>query len=141
MDFDTSVHISVFVSIIVLFPQLCWTPFLAAFSVGLQDCDDPEIANLCLDGIRCAIRIACIFHMELERDAFVQVSSCCSSFDFLFFVLHFSFCCRCYGYASCFIPFNFALVVLVVLFFCLFYFCYIVMLIFFGVLIFFYFSS
>ena len=53
--------------------QLCWTPFLAAFSVGLQDCDDSEIANLCLDGIRCAIRIACIFHMELERDAFVQV--------------------------------------------------------------------
>ena len=55
--------------------QLCWTPFLAAFSVGLQDCDDSEIANLCLDGIRCAIRIACIFHMELERDAFVQVQT------------------------------------------------------------------
>ncbi|CAM1303761.1 ARFGEF1 (predicted) [Pycnogonum litorale] len=49
-----------------------WTPFLAAFSVGLQDCDDPDIASLCLDGIRCAIRIACIFHMKLERDAYVQ---------------------------------------------------------------------
>ena len=45
--------------------QLAWTPFLAAFSVGLQDCDDPEIASLCLDGIRCAIRIACIFHAEV----------------------------------------------------------------------------
>lgn len=45
--------------------KMAWTPFLAAFSVGLQDCDDPEIASLCLDGIRCAIRIACIFHMEV----------------------------------------------------------------------------
>lgn len=52
--------------------KLAWTPFLAAFSVGLQDCDDPEVASLCLDGIRCAIRIACIFHMTLERDAYVQ---------------------------------------------------------------------
>ncbi|KAK3733623.1 hypothetical protein RRG08_063293, partial [Elysia crispata] len=52
--------------------KLAWTPFLAAFSVGLQDCDDTEIAQFCLDGIRCAIRIACIFHMELERDAYVQ---------------------------------------------------------------------
>jgi brefeldin A-inhibited guanine nucleotide-exchange protein len=51
---------------------MAWTPFLAAFSVGLQDCDDPEIASLCLDGIRCAIRIACIFHMT--------VSSLCSPF-------------------------------------------------------------
>lgn len=54
--------------------KLCWTPFLAAFSIGLQDSDDStsDIPQLCLDGIRCAIRIACIFHMELERDAFVQ---------------------------------------------------------------------
>lgn len=52
--------------------KMAWTPFLAAFSVGLQDCDDPEVATLCLDGIRCAIRIACIFHMTLERDAYVQ---------------------------------------------------------------------
>ena len=44
---------------------MAWTPFLAAFSVGLQDCDDSNIATLCLDGIRCAIRIACIFHMEV----------------------------------------------------------------------------
>ena len=51
---------------------MAWTPFLAAFSVGLQDCDDAEVATLCLDGLRCAIRITCIFHMTLERDAFVQ---------------------------------------------------------------------
>ncbi|KAF5286690.1 hypothetical protein FQA39_LY16173 [Lamprigera yunnana] len=52
--------------------KMAWTSFLAAFSVGLQDCDDPDVASLCLEGIRCAIRIACIFHMGLERDAYVQ---------------------------------------------------------------------
>ncbi|KAJ8279746.1 hypothetical protein COCON_G00068120 [Conger conger] len=52
--------------------KLAWTPFLAAFSVGLQDCDDTEVAFLCLEGIRCAIRIACIFTIQLERDAYVQ---------------------------------------------------------------------
>ncbi len=44
--------------------KLAWTPFLAAFSVGLQDCDDTEVASLCLEGIRCAIRIACIFNIQ-----------------------------------------------------------------------------
>ncbi|XP_035286349.1 brefeldin A-inhibited guanine nucleotide-exchange protein 1-like [Anguilla anguilla] len=52
--------------------KLAWTPFLAAFSVGLQDCDHTEVASLCLEGIRCAIRIACIFAIQLERDAYVQ---------------------------------------------------------------------
>ena len=52
--------------------KVAWTPFLASFSVGLQDCDDPEVSVLCLDGIRCAIRIACLFHLALERDAFIQ---------------------------------------------------------------------
>lgn len=52
--------------------RTAWTSFLGTFSVGLQDCDDPDIAYSCLDGLRCAIRIACIFQMEMERDAFVQ---------------------------------------------------------------------
>eukprot|EP00079_Xenopus_tropicalis_P009316 XP_002933226.2 PREDICTED: brefeldin A-inhibited guanine nucleotide-exchange protein 2 isoform X1 [Xenopus tropicalis] len=52
--------------------KLVWTPLLAAFSIGLQDCDDSEVANLCLEGIRCAVRISCIFNMQLERDAYVQ---------------------------------------------------------------------
>ncbi|CAH8676641.1 unnamed protein product [Schistosoma rodhaini] len=52
--------------------KLAWTPFLAAFSVGLQDSDAMDVNHLCLEGIRYAIRIACIFHMELERDAYVQ---------------------------------------------------------------------
>lgn len=52
--------------------KMAWTPFLAAFSVGLQVCDDAEIASLCLEGIRAAIRISCIFHLDLERNAYVQ---------------------------------------------------------------------
>ncbi|XP_071965840.1 brefeldin A-inhibited guanine nucleotide-exchange protein 1-like [Antedon mediterranea] len=55
--------------------KVAWTPFLAAFSVGLQDCDDADIASFCLDGIRCAVRITCIFHMVVERDAYVQALS------------------------------------------------------------------
>ena len=52
--------------------RLAWSPVLAAFSVGLQDCDDSDIAQLCLEGMQCAIRIACIFKFSLERNAFIQ---------------------------------------------------------------------
>jgi brefeldin A-inhibited guanine nucleotide-exchange protein len=47
--------------------QLVWTPLLAAYSIGLQNCDDTEVASLCLEGIRCAVRIACIFGMQVGR--------------------------------------------------------------------------
>jgi len=53
--------------------KLAWAPFLASFWVGLQKCDDPEVTTFCLDGIRCAIRIASLFHLALERDAFIQL--------------------------------------------------------------------
>ena len=39
---------------------------LAAFSVGVQDNDDATVISLCLDGIRCAIRISCIFQMQVR---------------------------------------------------------------------------
>lgn len=55
--------------------RLAWTPFLAAFSIALQDSDDQVVVDLCLTGIRCSIRIACIFHLELERDAYIQALS------------------------------------------------------------------
>lgn len=47
------------------FLQVTWSPFLAAFSVNLQHSDDQQVASLCLDGIRCAIRIGCIFGMQV----------------------------------------------------------------------------
>ena len=52
--------------------KLAWSPCLAAFSIGLQDCDDTNISMLCLEGIQCAIRISCIFGLSTERNAFVQ---------------------------------------------------------------------
>ncbi|CAF1001245.1 unnamed protein product, partial [Didymodactylos carnosus] len=55
--------------------QKAWSPCLAAFSVGLQDTDNIDLAMLCLTGLSYAIRIACIFRMELERNAFVQALS------------------------------------------------------------------
>ena len=33
--------------------------------MNLQHSDDQQVASLCLDGIRCAIRIACIFGMQV----------------------------------------------------------------------------
>ena len=49
-----------------LFSQITWTPVLAALSVALRDTDDSEVVSLCLDGFRCAIRIACIFGLNVS---------------------------------------------------------------------------
>ena len=45
--------------------------FLAGLSGPLQESDDAEIVELCLDGFKHAIRIACHFDLELQRNAFV----------------------------------------------------------------------
>lgn len=55
--------------------KIGWTPFLVAFSVGLQEIDDDNITYLCLLGFRYALRIAGTFRMDSERDAFVQALS------------------------------------------------------------------
>lgn len=55
--------------------KIAWTPFLVAFSVGLQEIDDDDITYLCLLGFRYALRIAGTFRMSSERDAFVQALS------------------------------------------------------------------
>ncbi|KZT13092.1 Sec7-domain-containing protein [Laetiporus sulphureus 93-53] len=51
--------------------EVAWIAFLAGLSGPLQDTDDLEIVELCLDGFKNAIRIVCFFDMELERNAFV----------------------------------------------------------------------
>ena len=58
-------NIALFIAFVVMFLQVTWSPFLAAFSVNLQHSDDQQVASLCLDGIRCAIRIGCIFGMQV----------------------------------------------------------------------------
>lgn len=51
--------------------EVAWIPFLAGLSGPLQNTDDLEVVELCLDGFKTAIRIACFFDLELERNAFV----------------------------------------------------------------------
>ncbi|KAF8918488.1 hypothetical protein CPB85DRAFT_1430659 [Mucidula mucida] len=51
--------------------EVAWIAFLAGLSGPLQETDDMEIVELCLDGFKSAIRIVCFFDLELERNAFV----------------------------------------------------------------------
>ncbi|KAF9247274.1 hypothetical protein BU15DRAFT_39296 [Melanogaster broomeanus] len=51
--------------------EVAWIPFLAGLSGPLQNTDDPEVVDLCLDGFKNAIHIVCFFDLELERNAFV----------------------------------------------------------------------
>ncbi|KIH61495.1 hypothetical protein ANCDUO_08232 [Ancylostoma duodenale] len=52
--------------------KICWTPCLAAFSVGLQASDDVEEWYLCIRGFRLGVRAACVLRSKLERNAFIQ---------------------------------------------------------------------
>ena len=51
--------------------EVAWIPFLAGLSGPLQETDVLEIVELCLDGFKNAIKIACFFDLELQRNAFV----------------------------------------------------------------------
>jgi brefeldin A-inhibited guanine nucleotide-exchange protein len=48
-----------------------WTSLMAGFTRPLMESEDPHIVELCLQGMRICIHIACIFGMSLEREAFV----------------------------------------------------------------------
>lgn len=50
--------------------EVTWMPFLTALSGQAQD-HNIEIVRLCIEGIRLAIRISCIFDVESARQAFV----------------------------------------------------------------------
>jgi len=51
--------------------EVAWMSFLAGISGPMQESDNIEIVELCMDGFRNSIRIACVFDLELERNAFV----------------------------------------------------------------------
>ncbi|GAA6007006.1 hypothetical protein JCM10207_009168 [Rhodosporidiobolus poonsookiae] len=51
--------------------EVVWMPILAGISAPLQDTDDLELIQLSLDGFKQAIKIVCLFDLELERNAFV----------------------------------------------------------------------
>ena len=89
---QTQIHAETVTTHLSVVPQLAWTPFLAAFSVGLQDCDDTEVASLCLEGIRCAIRIACIFSIQVLQCEPRGSSSYCVSYSAVFWHTAWSVC-------------------------------------------------
>jgi len=45
---------------------------LAAFSIGLQSSEDPAIWRCCLQGFSEGVRVACLFRLTVQREAFVQ---------------------------------------------------------------------
>ncbi|GAA5840146.1 hypothetical protein JCM9279_002291 [Rhodotorula babjevae] len=55
--------------------EVAWMPILAGISGPLQDSDDLELIGLALDGFKQAIKIVCLFDLELERNAFVTTLS------------------------------------------------------------------
>ncbi|KAK0528299.1 guanine nucleotide exchange protein for ADP-robosylation factor [Tilletia horrida] len=51
--------------------EVAWMSFLTGMSAPLQDSDDADTVERCLEGFRDAIKIVCMFGLELERNAFV----------------------------------------------------------------------
>ncbi|EIW82060.1 Sec7-domain-containing protein [Coniophora puteana RWD-64-598 SS2] len=51
--------------------EVTWIAFLAGLSGPLQNTDDLETVELCLEGFRHAIHISSLFDLELQRNAFV----------------------------------------------------------------------
>jgi brefeldin A-inhibited guanine nucleotide-exchange protein len=52
--------------------EVVWMPLLASLSGPLQRSDDIEIVSACLGAFRHAIRIVCLFELDLARSAFVR---------------------------------------------------------------------
>ncbi|KAJ3414515.1 guanine nucleotide exchange protein for ADP-robosylation factor [Chytridiales sp. JEL 0842] len=52
--------------------QLIWMSILTALSGPLQESDDAETIAIALEGFKYAIRIVCLFDLELERKAFIN---------------------------------------------------------------------
>lgn len=51
--------------------EVTWTPFLTALSGCAQDTNNLETVKLCMDGLKLAIQLSCIFDLENPRTAFV----------------------------------------------------------------------
>ncbi|KAL9598410.1 MAG: hypothetical protein Q9219_004500 [cf. Caloplaca sp. 3 TL-2023] len=52
--------------------DVSWMSFLSGISGQMQDTQNLEIIKSCLEGLRLAIRIACIFDLDTPREAFVR---------------------------------------------------------------------
>ncbi|KAJ8100575.1 hypothetical protein POJ06DRAFT_275643 [Lipomyces tetrasporus] len=52
--------------------DVVWMSFLAGLSAPMQDSDEPDIIKSCMEGMKLAVRIACLFDIELARISFVS---------------------------------------------------------------------
>lgn len=52
--------------------QVTWMAFLPALAGAAQETENFELVKLCMDGMKLAIRISCLFDLEDPRQAFVQ---------------------------------------------------------------------
>ncbi|KAJ3359472.1 guanine nucleotide exchange protein for ADP-robosylation factor [Kappamyces sp. JEL0680] len=55
--------------------ELIWMSVLTGLSTPLQEGEDAETIMTCLEGVKNAIRITCIFELELERNALLSTLS------------------------------------------------------------------
>ena len=53
--------------------EVAWMAILSAMSGPLQESNDSDTVSICLQGFSNAIKIACLFDLELERNAFVTM--------------------------------------------------------------------
>lgn len=51
--------------------EVTWMSFLSGFSGQMQDTQNIETIKLCMEGLKLAIRIACLFDLDTPRVAFV----------------------------------------------------------------------
>jgi brefeldin A-inhibited guanine nucleotide-exchange protein len=55
--------------------EVVWMAILAGLSGPLQNTEDKATAALAIEGFKLAVRIVCLFDMELERNAFITTLS------------------------------------------------------------------
>lgn len=55
--------------------EVVWMSFLAGLSGPYQESDEPSVVKLCLEGLRLATRIACLFDLDLPRESLVSALS------------------------------------------------------------------
>ena len=52
--------------------ELIWMSVLTGLSTPLQECEDVETVMSCLEGVKHAIRISCVFDLKLEKNALLS---------------------------------------------------------------------
>ncbi|KAF5102641.1 hypothetical protein D0Z03_000386 [Geotrichum reessii] len=55
--------------------EVAWMSFLAGLSGPFQETEDSETVQLCLEGFKFSIRIACLFDIDLARISFISALS------------------------------------------------------------------